>query len=88
MKKGVYIVKKIISLILCGVLIICCFIGCEKTYNLNEYTKDEKYKPSFVNGFRHVYAYALSLVDKIEGVDIDWPEDFEFAERILESYYE
>ncbi|MDY3778147.1 MAG: hypothetical protein SOZ53_04745, partial [Candidatus Onthovivens sp.] len=33
--------KKTISLILCGVLIICCFIGCEKTYNLNEYTKDE-----------------------------------------------
>lgn len=33
---------------------------------LYEYTKDEKYKPSFVNGFRHVYAYALSLVDKIE----------------------
>ena len=33
--------KKTISLILCGVLIICCFISCEKTYNLNEYTKDE-----------------------------------------------
>lgn len=30
----------------------------------------------------------MALVDKIEGVDIDWPEDFEFAERILESYYE
>ena len=28
----------------------------------------------------------MALVDKIEGVDIDWPEDFEFAERILESY--
>jgi CMP-N-acetylneuraminic acid synthetase len=26
----------------------------------------------------------MSLVDKIEGVDIDWPEDFEFAEKILE----
>ncbi|MBE6223871.1 MAG: acylneuraminate cytidylyltransferase family protein [Bacteroidales bacterium] len=28
----------------------------------------------------------IALVDKIEGVDIDWPEDFEFAEKILESY--
>lgn len=28
----------------------------------------------------------LALVDKIEGVDIDWPEDFEFAEKILETY--
>jgi len=25
-------------------------------------------------------------VDKIEGVDIDWPEDFAFAEKILETY--
>lgn len=33
---------------------------------LYEYTKDKKYKPSFVNNFRHVYAYALSLVDKME----------------------
>ena len=28
----------------------------------------------------------MALVDKVEGVDIDWPEDFEFAEKILESY--
>ena len=28
----------------------------------------------------------IALVDKIEGVDIDWPEDFEFAEKILETY--
>lgn len=28
----------------------------------------------------------MAQVDKIEGVDIDWPEDFEFAERILETY--
>lgn len=28
----------------------------------------------------------MALVDKIEGVDIDWPEDFEFAEKILEVY--
>lgn len=28
----------------------------------------------------------VALVDKIEGVDIDWPEDFDFAERILECY--
>ena len=28
----------------------------------------------------------IAEVDKIEGVDIDWPEDFEFAEKILETY--
>lgn len=33
-------------------------------------------------GFKPYFA----LVDKIEGVDIDWPEDFEFAEKILETY--
>ena len=25
----------------------------------------------------------MAVVDKIEGVDIDWPEDFEFAEKII-----
>lgn len=33
-------------------------------------------------GFKPYFA----LVDKIEGVDIDWPEDFEFAEKILATY--
>lgn len=28
----------------------------------------------------------FALVDKIEGVDIDWPEDFAFAEKIIEAY--
>lgn len=28
----------------------------------------------------------IAIVDKIEGVDIDWPEDFEFAEKILGTY--
>ncbi len=28
----------------------------------------------------------MAIVDKIEGVDIDWPEDFEFAEKIIEAY--
>lgn len=28
----------------------------------------------------------MALVDKIEGVDIDWPEDFEFAGKILATY--
>ena len=27
----------------------------------------------------------FSIVDKIEGVDIDWPEDFEFAEQLIKS---
>lgn len=25
----------------------------------------------------------MAVIDKIEGVDIDWPEDFEFAEKII-----
>ena len=33
-------------------------------------------------GFKPYFA----LVDKLEGVDIDWPEDFEFAEKILKTY--
>lgn len=28
----------------------------------------------------------MAIVDKIEGVDIDWPEDFDFAEKIIEAY--
>ncbi len=28
----------------------------------------------------------IAEVDKIEGVDIDWPEDFTFAEKILQTY--
>lgn len=28
----------------------------------------------------------MAQVDKIEGVDIDWPEDFDFAEKIIETY--
>ena len=27
----------------------------------------------------------MAIIDKIEGVDIDWPEDFEFAELILNA---
>ena len=28
----------------------------------------------------------MAQVDKIEGVDIDWPEEFDFAEKIIETY--
>lgn len=28
----------------------------------------------------------MAQVDKIEGVDIDWPEDFDFAEKIIDTY--
>lgn len=28
----------------------------------------------------------MAQVDKIEGVDIDWPKDFEFAEKIINTY--
>lgn len=30
----------------------------------------------------------IAIVDKIEGVDIDWPEDFKFAEQIINSIAE
>ncbi|MBO4587474.1 MAG: acylneuraminate cytidylyltransferase family protein [Bacteroidales bacterium] len=33
-------------------------------------------------GFKPYFA----IVEKIEGVDIDWPEDFEFAEKIIKTY--
>lgn len=39
-----------------------------------------------VHGQRIGFKPYMAVVDKIEGVDIDWPEDFEMAERILESY--
>ena len=40
-----------------------------KTYfeNLSEYTKNKKYKPSFLNKFKIFLNYANSLVDKIQG---------------------
>lgn len=28
----------------------------------------------------------MAIVDKIEGVDIDWPEDFDMAEKIVDMY--
>lgn len=28
----------------------------------------------------------IAIVDKIEGIDIDWPEDFEYAERIMDFH--
>ena len=32
-------------------------------------------------GFKPYFA----IVDKVEGVDIDWPEDFDFAEQLIKS---
>ena len=40
--------KKKIGLILCGILVICCFFGCKKTYNLNKYTEDEVVPNKFI----------------------------------------
>lgn len=67
-------------------------------YNLKEIPRTQTIEPVYVEtsafymfkrdvwkvhkqriGF-HPY---VALVDKIEGVDIDWPEDFNFAEKIL-----
>lgn len=33
---------------------------------LYNYTNDKKYRPSFLNSLKHVYMFALSLVDKVE----------------------
>ena len=38
-----------------------------------------------IHGQRIGFKPYVAIVDKIEGVDIDWPEDFEMAERIIES---
>ena len=42
--------KKKIGLILCGILVICCFFGCRKTYNFNEYTEGEIARDEFNDG--------------------------------------
>ena len=75
--------------------------GKPLNYDLKEIPRTQTIEPVFVEtsaffmfkrdvwkvhrqriGFRPYVA----LVDKIEGVDIDWPEDFTFAEKILDSY--
>ena len=45
-----------------------------KTYfeNLSEYTKNKKYKPSFLNKFKIFLNYANSLVDKIQSFAGDY----------------
>ncbi len=77
------------------------FKGKALNYDLKEIPRTQTIEPIYVEtsafymfkrdvwkehkqriGFKPYFA----LVDKIEGVDIDWPEDFEFAERILETY--
>ena len=77
------------------------FNGKTLNYNLKEIPRTQTIEPVFVEtsaffmfkrdiwkvhkqriGFKPYFA----IVDKIEGVDIDWPEDFEFAEKILETY--
>lgn len=39
-----------------------------------------------IHGQRIGFKPYMAIVDKKEGIDIDWPEDFEMAERILETY--
>lgn len=77
------------------------FHGKPLNYNLKEIPRTQTIEPIYVEtsaffmfkrevwkvhkqriGF-HPY---VALVDKIEGVDIDWPEDFVFAEKILDFY--
>ena len=77
------------------------FNGKPLNYDLKEIPRTQTIKPVYVEtsaffmfkrdvwkihkqriGFKPY----MALVDKIEGVDIDWPEDFEFAEKILATY--
>lgn len=77
------------------------FNGKTLNYDLKEIPRTQTIEPIYVEtsaffmfkreiwkvhkqriGFNPYFA----IVDKIEGVDIDWPEDFEFAEKIIESY--
>lgn len=38
-----------------------------------------------VHGQRIGFKPYMAVIDKIEGVDIDWPEDFDFAEQVIKS---
>ena len=74
------------------------FNGKALNYDLKEIPRTQTIEPVFIEtsaffmfkrdiwkvhkqriGFRPYFA----IVDKIEGVDIDWPEDFEFAEKLI-----
>lgn len=76
------------------------FNGKTLNYDLKDIPRTQTIEPIFVEtsaffmfkrdvwkvhkqriGFKPYFA----IVDKIEGVDIDWPEDFAFAEKILEG---
>lgn len=76
------------------------FKGKPLNYDLKEIPRTQTIEPVYVEtsaffmfkrdiwkvhkqriGFHPYFA----LVDKIEGVDIDWPEDFEFAEQMLKN---
>lgn len=78
------------------------FDGKPLNYDLKEIPRTQTIEPVYVEtsaffmfkrdvwkvhkqriGFKPYFA----LVDKIEGVDIDWPEDFEFAEQIIKSHF-
>lgn len=75
--------------------------GKPLNYDLKEIPRTQTIKPVYVetsaffifkrdvwrvNKQRIGFKPYMALVDKIEGVDIDWPEDFDFAEKILAIY--
>jgi len=77
------------------------FGGKPINYDLKEIPRTQTIEPIFVetsaffmfkrdvwkvHGQRIGFKPYMAEVDKIEGVDIDWPEDFEFAEKIMETY--
>lgn len=76
------------------------FNGKTLNYNLKEIPRTQTIEPVYIEtsaffmfkkdvwkkhkqriGFKPY----MALVDKIEGVDIDWPEDFELAEQLIKS---
>lgn len=77
------------------------FSGKPINYDLKEIPRTQTIEPVYVetssffmfkhdvwtvHGQRIGFKPYMAQVDKIEGVDIDWPEDFEFAEKIMNSY--
>lgn len=75
--------------------------GRPLNYNLREIPRTQTIEPLYVEtsaffifkreiwtkyGRRIGFNPYFALVNEIEGIDIDWPEDFDFAEKIISNY--
>ncbi len=52
---------------------------------LYKYTNNKKYKPSFMNSFKHILSYSLSLVDKLEVYGNTTKLNFEIEDKELKE---